>query len=92
MFLITEEFYDENIVSRWTNEWLAEDEIWVIGFTDDTSINKYYRPGLVARTVHILAKHYRNLNGLRKAEVEIGDSLDHLKFGLVNIRRETLLA
>jgi hypothetical protein len=67
LFTITGDFYDNHIASRWTSDWLAEDDIWVIGFTDDTPMKKYYRPGVVARSVHILAKHYRNLNGLRRA-------------------------
>jgi len=33
--LVTSEYYDTKIVSRWTSEWLAGDTTWIIGFTQD---------------------------------------------------------
>ena len=59
LFKVTGEFYDENIVSRWSEDWLAGDDIWVIAFTDDTPYEVHYRPGLLARSIHILADYYR---------------------------------
>ena len=61
LFLIDDEFYDKNIVSRWTGQWLAGDTVWVIACTDRSPMRETtnYRPGLLARTVHILADIYR---------------------------------
>jgi hypothetical protein len=79
LFLVTGEFYDNNIVSRWNEQWLAGDDIWVLAFTDDTPYEKNYRPGLLARSIHIVADYYRE------------KGIKNMKFGLVRNNRDELL-
>ena len=75
--LITSEYYDTHIVSRWTSEWLAGDTIWLIGFTQDIPYKERYVFGLIGRTIHILSKHYAGNPKIR--------------FGLVDYTKDELL-
>ena len=75
--LVTSEYYDTKLVSRWTSEWLAGDTTWIIGFTQDFPYKESYIFGLIGRTIHILAKHYANDAKIR--------------FGLVDYTKEELL-
>ena len=59
MFYVDGEFYDNNIVSRWTEEWLAGDDTWVLAFTDEVPYKENYRPALLSRSIHIVADYYR---------------------------------
>ena len=40
--LVTGNFYDQHLVSRWTSAWLDADAIWIIGVTKDAPINSNY--------------------------------------------------
>ncbi len=35
VYNVTGEFYDQNIVSRWSSSWLTGDKTWIIGITKD---------------------------------------------------------
>ena len=77
VLLITPEYYDTQIVSRWTSEWLAGDKTWLIGFTQDFPYKERYVFGLIGRTMHILSKHYADNPKIR--------------FGLVDYTKDELL-
>jgi hypothetical protein len=79
LFAVTGEFYDNNIVGRWKEEWLAGDDIWVLAFTDDIPYAQNYRPVLLARSIHVMADYYRE------------KGVKNIKFGLVQNRRAELL-
>lgn len=76
--LITGNYYDEKIVSRWTSSWLPEDNTtWVIGVTKPFPFMKEYEFGLVSKTIRIL-------NDLYAQD-------DSIRFGLVDYRHDELL-
>ena len=57
--LIDGDFYDNNIVSRWTGKWLAGDTIWVIAMgRRDIPVNQGLGYTLAARSCAVLNYHY----------------------------------
>lgn len=79
LFLVDGEFYDQHIVNRFTGQWMAGDTIWVLACSDRTPLKYNYRPGLLARSVHILSDIYREKKQF------------NYKFGLVNVFTDELL-
>ena len=74
VYNITGEFYDQILVSRWSQDWLAGDQTWVIGITKGVPFKAQVQYGLVGRTVHILA--------------DLLKSNDTLRFGLIDYEVE----
>ena len=72
LFIVDDDFYDKNIVNRWTGQWLAGNDTWVLCFTNRIPYDQYYRPGLIARSAHVLSDVYRDK----------GDQ--NIKFGLID--------
>ena len=68
--LITPEYYDTRIVSRWTNQWFAGNTTWIIGVTKDVPFEQNYMFNVVAKTIHIVNNIFAGNNTIR--------------FGLVN--------
>ena len=71
---ISAEFFDQNLVSRWTSAWLGGEETWVIGVTKVESWQKSFAYPLVGKTIHILSKVYAQN--------------DTMRFGLVDFQRD----
>lgn len=53
------------MVSRWTNTWLANDTVWVIGVTKRVNLEESYNFGVIGRTVAILAEVYASNQTMR---------------------------
>lgn len=69
---IDEDFFDNQLISRWTGEWLAEDTTWVIAIAKNVPWHENYQYSLPARTVTILNDHFYK-----------GD--DSVRFGIVDL-------
>jgi len=76
---VDDEFYDTHIVNRWTGSWLAGNDTWVLCFTNRIPYDQYYRPGLIARSAHVLSDVYRE------------KGLKNIKFGLIDTYNQELL-
>ena len=81
LHMIDDAFYDEHLVNRMTGNWLAGETVWVIACSDRTILNTHgnYRPGLLARSVHILADIYREKKNFT------------MQFGLVDVKANEIL-
>jgi hypothetical protein len=63
--LITADYFDNFIVDRWSNRWLAGNITWVIAVTTNISSDIHYSWNLQARSVHILNEHFKGNNTIR---------------------------
>lgn len=75
--MITPEYYDNHIVSRWSERWLADDIVWIIGITKNVPYKDDFIFGLIGRTMHILNEHYK--------------SNPKIRFGLIDYTEDELL-
>lgn len=76
--LITEDYFDNFIIDRWSNTWLAGNVTWVIAVTTNFTKQVHYSWGLHARSIHILNDNYFQNN-------------DTIRFGLIDSHKDEFL-